>query len=207
MELAAGERWAHAIEAFESALELRQAPAIRYNLAAALVESGRYRDAHEQLLALEADADTPENLAALSQTLREQLATEAGHLAIERPPALADTEVVLDTLPVAEAVVHSSIPVRPGEHRIAATRGNEMLAAVTVMAPAGELTRVLLRPEPEVMSDTDTTLPLTSEPIFWLSVTAAAVVVIVAVVVVAVLASSGEEPVPGNFSPAIVTWP
>ncbi|MBX3270362.1 MAG: tetratricopeptide repeat protein [Sandaracinaceae bacterium] len=209
---ASAERWARAIDAFERALALRSAPAILYNLAAALVESGRYRDAHGHLLALEADAETaemPAPLAALARELRARMDREAGRLRIARAPAVRDAEVVLDTVPVPEAQLATALPVTPGEHTVVATRGARLIATVTVHASAGALTEVTLAAEEEpapVIVRAET--PLVEEPLFWAAVAAGVLVLAGVVVLAAALAAEpSQAPVAGDFSPAILTWP
>lgn len=209
---AAEQRWARAIEAFEAALALRSAPAILYNLAAAQVESGLFRDAHGHLLALEADPATPENLAALARELRARIEREAGRLRIRRGEALADAEVVLDTLPVPPAILDTEIPVGAGPHQVAATRGARMVASASVTASAGAVTDVLLDAEPEEPEDPAEPAPasrsIVEEPALWLGIGGAVLVVAAVVVVASVLATdAGGQPIEGNFTPGVITWP
>ncbi|MCB9592524.1 MAG: tetratricopeptide repeat protein [Sandaracinaceae bacterium] len=210
VEHAASQRWARAIDAFEQALELHSAPAILYNLAAALVESGRYRDAHGHLLALEADPTTAENLATLARELRVRIEAEAGRLRVTLDPAIADAEVVLDTMPVPPEVLATAIPVRPGEHRVVATRGAEMITSATVTATAGTVSDVtlqapLLAVDPETPS---TSTPIVEEPAFWIAIGGGVLLIAGVVILTAVLLSEpGQEVVPGDFTPGLVTWP
>ena len=207
---AAAQRWARAIESFEQALELHAAAAIEYNLAAALVESGRYRDAHGHLLALEADPEASEELRTLGRGLRERMDAEAGRLRIERRPTAAHAEVLLDTVAVPPEVLATAIPVREGEHRVAVVDGPRTLDAQTVVATAGAVTDVLLGPAPvepdPIVVPTET--PIVEEPLFWLAIGGGVLLIAGAIVIGAVLASDGgQDPVAGDFSPAVVTFP
>lgn len=211
VEHAAAQRWARAIDAFEEALELHRAAAIEYNLAAALVESGRYRDAHGHLLALEGDPEAGEDLLALGRGLRERMDAEAGRLRIERRPTAAGAEVLLDTIPVPEEVLATPIPVREGEHRVAVVDGPRTLDAQTIVARAGAVTDVRLGPESAVEDPAiplDPATPIVEEPLFWVAIGGGVLLVVGAIVLGVVLASeSGQDPVAGDFSPAIVTFP
>ncbi len=171
------------------------------------MESGLYRDAHGHLLALEADPETPEDLATLGRELRARIEREAGRLRIRRAEALADADVVLDTLPVPPAVLDTDIPVRAGPHQVAATRGARMVASASVTASAGALTDVLLQAAPEQPAE-PAPRSIVEEPALWLGIGGAVLVIAAVVIVASVLATdAGGQPIEGNFTPGVITWP
>lgn len=200
--------WALAEREFRAALALHVAPAIQVNLAAVLVEQGRFREAHGVLLEAEADPELPENLAAPIAQLRERMGREAGQLRITRSGAAEGAAVVLDAERVEEEWLLSPIPVAPGAHRVTAERAGETLATVEVDVAAGERAAVALGlserlvegPEQPGESD-DTGL------IVGLSVAGGAVLV-AAIVIIAVVAASGggDQPFAGDFMPGLIAW-
>lgn len=202
----AGE-WAEAEAAFRRALELHPNPAIRVNLASALVEQGRYREAHGELFTAESDPELPPSLQDPIARLRERIRSEAGRLAISRSGDSVGAEVVLDEDPVEESWLASDIPVSPGAHVVIAQRDGSELARAEVEVGAAERTQVVLGLTERVIGgeggEPDDT------PLFiGIGVGAGAVAVVAIVIIAAVAASSGGgQPIAGNFNPGLISWP
>ena len=207
--------WEPAAEAFAQALALHPAPAIRYNLAAALVELGRYREASSELAALDPDT-LPANLLPLVEGLVARVRREAARISVERAADLSDAIVTLDEEALDEEELTREIPVAPGPHAIAALRDGVSVAGARVSVSAGEHTHVLLAvtgadapddPEPDHPAPQPT--DITEEWGFWLAIGVGALVFVAVAVVVGVSTADngGTEPVVGNFSPGVITWP
>lgn len=210
------QRWNNAAAAFEAALELRAAPPIRYNLATAYVELGRYREARTQLDAVAADPTTSPDVAQLSEDLASRVRREAGRLSVERAPELSDAEVAVDSEPLDATWLQREVPLMPGRHVVTASRGGSTLARAEVQVGAGERTHVFLgmasAPTQPIQSSQSSgserlETPLYEEWAFWLGVGAGVVVLGVLTAVIAAVASNGgSEPVSGNFMPGVITW-
>jgi hypothetical protein len=206
---AQAERWTDAAGAFEAALELRSAPAIRYNLAAAYVELGRFRDARAELDRVEADPETSPDIAELSGALAARIRREAGRLSVERAEELVDAQVAVDAEPLAAEWLAREIPVAPGAHVVTARRDGEPVARAEVQVSAGERTHVYLGLGTVPGGPEDPSTPLFEEWGFWAGVGAGVVVlgVLIGVVAAASSGGGGSEPVSGNFMPGVITWP
>lgn len=207
------EAWEPAADAFERALALRPAAAIRYNLAAALVELGRYREAQTQLDAMNADPTTSASLRELGVTLEARVRAEAGRISVERSAELADAEVSIDEQPVDEEWLAREIPVTPGAHVVEATWGGRTVGRTEVRVGAGERTHVVLSLS-TIEVETPGTPPPQSRSIFeewgfWVALGAGAVVIGLVIGIGVGLATSGgpNEVVIGNFTPGVITWP
>ncbi len=204
VELAQAGRWAEAEAEFRGALALHPAPGIHINLASALVEQGRYREAHGSLRSAESDPDLPPNMGPAIEALRERIQREAGRLAISRSGELAGAEVALDRSPVEEAWLAGDIPVTPGPHEVTALRAGEELASVSVEATAGERTAVVLGGVSERVVETETD----ETPLHVGIAVGVGVVLVAAVVIVGAAAGGGggAQPVSGNFNPGLIAW-
>lgn len=199
---ARAERWREAADTFEAALVLHAAPPVRYNLAAALVEIGRYREARAQIDHVLADEGASPELRALAGTLAERVRAEAGRITIELSAETSGAEVTLDGEPLPEAWLAREIPVRPGAYTVAASRRDAVIAEAEVVVGAGDASRVhlVLAGSPGPLLHEDWRL--------WLGVGAGAVALTVLVVVAFVLTSSAAAgaPIEGNFTPGVLTW-
>ncbi|MEC7523597.1 MAG: hypothetical protein VYE22_27190 [Myxococcota bacterium] len=201
-------RWEEAVTAFRAALALRDAPTIRYNLAAAEVERGAYRAADAQLRAMGPDA--PASLVELAAALRERMNGEAGRLRVERAAELDDTDVTLDAEPLEADALAGDVYVAPGEHVVEAARDGRQVARVTVLADAGQRTRVYLGVGANPIADpapAPQPTPLHEEWGFWAAIGGGALLVVGVIVLAVALGSGGTDPVRGNFEPAVLSWP
>lgn len=206
VDLSTRERWAPAAQAFEEALTLRDAPAIRYNLAVALHELGRDLEANAQLDAMAGSPQTTPDLAQRSSELRPQLLERLGRLTIERGPEVADAAVRLDERPLDESLLPGPVTVAPGAHVVSAERDGAEVARTEVLVPAGERTHVLLALTDSGDADGGA---LHEQWYFWTALGGGAVLLAVILGASVAVATSGQddgELVRGNFSPGVLTW-
>ncbi len=187
---------------FREALALRDAPAIRYNLASVLFEQGEYTEASEIARALLASADTPDSVRTPTSALSAQIQQAAGLVLFQIPASLVDGTLTVDEVVVEDPSRAVSLP--PGHHRARVERDGREIGVAEVDAVAGERTTV----------DIHATLGGVGEPAitdqwwFWASVAGGVVLVAVVIGVSAGVASTQTEaPLQGNFMPGVITWP
>lgn len=197
------ERWTEAVDAFRAALALRDAPPIHYNLAAALVELGRHREALEHVEVVLASQETAANIRELAQALEARIEREAGLLVLELPEATEDATLRIDDEEIDARWRGRPVPVAAGARRVVLERNGRVLGSAEVTAEAGETTRVALSiDEPAGGSG----VPLEQDWRFWLGM-GGGTLLIVTVIAIAAAAGGGEPPpVAGNFVPGVLTW-
>lgn len=211
VELVAEQQFSQAEARFRQALAIRDAPAIRYNLASVLYEQGHYPEAqleNERALAAES---VPPAVRTAAEELRGHIGERAAYVRFELQGAATGGSISVDGYVLTQPGLE--IPLSPTTaHAVVVSLRGEEVARREVALPSGEHRVVPLGDEP-----TDERLPveggpsrsLDQEDWFWPVVGggAAAIVVIVAVSV-GVAASSGTEgPVEGNFMPGVIRWP
>lgn len=212
VQLVQEERWEEAEARFRQALENRDAPAVRYNLASVLVEQNELPEAAALIASVLADETTPENIRALATELRTHVDERAGYVRVEVSGA-PDPSVALDgyTLPDRSA----EVPLAPGAHVATASRGELELARAELEIATGEHRVVQLdarEPEPEAEAVAEAPVPAHEEPLeeqwwFWTAIGGGVVVVAVVIGVVAATADGGvQSPVQGNFEPGVLRW-
>lgn len=198
---------------FRAALALRNAPAVRYNLASALFDLERYPESARLTASVLADESTPEAVRDAAEQLAEQLEQEGGVLEITIEGAREDGSVHVDDEVVPESQL-AATPVAAGPHRVHVVRDGDVAAETSVTVSAAERLPVLLTlpPTAEQLAATagaeQADLGLIGDWRLWLGV-GGAVAVIAIVVTVAVLASENaslEDPLVGNTSPGVLTW-
>lgn len=207
-----------AIDHFRTALELHDAPAIRYNLASALFELEQYPEAARHVATVLADEEAPEDIRAHTETLHTQLQERGGTLAITVAGSAEGAEVQVDddTIPPSQ---RASVIVAPGTRVVTLVRDDQELARQEVEVTAGRPSTVELvaPPTPEevaAQADLETQDVPASEPAFyeewpfWVIVgsSAALITLIVIAAVVATESAPIEEPVSGNYDPGILRW-
>ncbi len=206
--------WAEAADRFRQARALRDAPAIRYNLAAALAEKGQAAAPAELADSVLADSATSAAVRGQAEALRARVAPRAARLSISlrgTPPAGTTVRIGDRVLTVAE--LRRNVYVEPGAQRIVAVSGGRELAHRDVTASAGLAADVALTvaPSPEdaaAAGATDDAGGVVGVVTDWrfLTVVGAVLVVAAIVVIVAVATSGPEDPVTGNFNPGGITW-
>ncbi len=199
---------------FRAALELHDAPAVRYNLASALYDLGRYPEAARLTASVIADEETPPEVRAHAETLRDQLRTDGATLAITLEGAADDVEVRADGEPVPASQL-GELVVAPGNRVVTAHRDGAELARREVSARAGAheaITLTLAPPAEEVAEQAPVEpapgTPLQEEPLFWAAIGGGAAVVLTAIIVIAIAAATSgvQAPIEGNYSPGVLRW-
>lgn len=154
--------------------------------------------------------DAPASLVELATALRERMNGEAGRLRVERAAELDDTDVTLDAEPLEADALAGDVYVAPGEHVVEAARDGRQVARVTVLADAGQRTRVYLGVGANPIADpapAPQPTPLHEEWGFWAAIGGGALLVVGVIVLAVALGSGGTDPVRGNFEPAVLSWP
>lgn len=212
-------QWEDAAERFRQALELRDAPAIRYNLAATLVQLGRDAEAAEELDVVLSGAETPEDLRGQAQSLLEQVEPRIGRLEVAAEGFESGVTVSLDGEALGRERLARPLRVSAGSHVVTAEADGEEVGREEVLVEAGGSAAVVLVPP---RSDADQAIvdaaaggaeegpeetPLIRDWRLWLGVGVGVAVVIAAVAVGVAVGTGGvEDPVAGNMDPGVLTW-
>lgn len=201
-------------QAFREALALRDAPTVRYNLASALFDLGRYPEAARLTDSVIANTETPPDVRGHAETLRDQLRAQGATLGIALDGAAEGAEVHVDAEPIPASQL-AEVVVAPGARVVTAHRDGEELARreLTVQSGAREAITLTIAPpveeavEPEEPA-TPAGTPLHEDPTFWAIVGGAAGVVVVVVVIAAIVAATAgvEGPIEGNYEPTVLRW-
>lgn len=209
LALADGGDWERAVHRFRSAIELRDAPTIRYNLASSLAQLNELREALEELDHVDTSEETTPDLRAQAAALRAEIAPRLGRLRVDvSGPGAEGTHVTVDG--EAWDAVGRYAPSDPGVIHVRLWRGDDPLdheevdvadggqATVSLAVPAVDLSPAAVAEAAAEPGDSDEAL--------WigLGIGAGVVVVAAAVVVVVVLASSGAQTSEGDFDPGIL---
>lgn len=197
--------------AFRGALELRDAPTIRYNLALVLFKRDAFPEAVANNDAVLRDTTATAELRAQAESLRGQIAELAGYARIDLRGSAGAT-VALDGYGVGD--LGAEVALAPGAHVATATQaGREVARAEATLVTGQHATIVLEAPalapvtlEEPVEQDESVEAPLLQQWWFWTAIGGG--VVILAVILGVVIASSGdvEPPIQGNFQPGVLQW-
>ncbi|MCB9594079.1 MAG: hypothetical protein H6719_15200 [Sandaracinaceae bacterium] len=206
------EDWACAEDRFRQALELREAPAVRYNLASAIYEQGRYPEAAALNRQVLDDPETTPEIRQHAIELREAMNEEGALARVVVTGAPEDAELRVDGYALSSED-WAEVPVAPGSRTFALYSGDRQLSEIHVEAEGGRPLSVALNvvasPEEAAQGGggggIDTAI--FEDPIFWGVVGGSVAVVIIVIVIVAVAASAGTEgPIEGDFQPGVLTW-
>lgn len=202
-----------AIRRFRAAQNIKDAPAIRLNLATALSRRGENLEAAQLAESVIHDAESSADLVEKATALRTQLAPRVAAVNVTVMGASGPADTTLDARAIP---IGRDIAVAPGTHMVQVVRDNVILARQSVNTPVGQVQQVSLNvlsvesaaqstetPPPEEPTENKT--PLHKDWRFWTVVGAA--VVVIAVVAIIIVASSGtESPIEGNFTPGVLQW-
>lgn len=201
--------------AFREALALHDAPTIRYNLASALFDLGRYPEAARLAAAVTADAEAPAEVRDHAETLLEQLRAQGAVLSLTLEGATDGVTVQLDGEEV-PASQQGEILVAPGARVVTAQReGGEVARRELSLAQgAREEVTLTIAPSPGDVAPDDPVdpapagTPLHEDPTFWAVVGGGAAVIVAIVVIAAVVAATSgvEGAVEGNYEPGVLRW-
>jgi len=205
------EQFEEAAEKLQRAYELRAAPGIGFNLAAAYEQLGRLVEALELLRGVLSDASTSNDIKRLARQARERIEPRIARLTIRVPDGSEGAEITLDGREVLRAALDVAAPVDPGEHVIVLSRDGTTVSAERVTLADGASEEVVLYSQ----SLTPVELPLDEEAeepesgsVFgewWFWTIVGGVVLAGAVVAIAVAASGPEDPAQGTAG--VIVWP
>lgn len=197
---------------FREALALRDAPAIRYNLASVLFERGQYPEADVLARSAAADAAGSPEIREHSAALVAQIAAAAGFLRLDVIGA-ADATVTLDEYVLPD--LGAEFPVAPAEHVLVASSLGVERSRETLTVAAGEHRVVPIDASPPEAAgaepglepdEASTSRPLVEEPALWIGVGAGVLVVAAVIIGVAAASAGTEAPIEGNFNPGVIRW-
>jgi len=203
VELAGQHQYADAATHFRQALALRDAPAIRYNLASTLFEEHQVTEANEIVNGLLAITDLPDSVRTPTLALQQQIRASSGFVTFTLPSGVTG-EVQLDDTPVADPRVASA--VTPGSHHVVAIADGATVAEARFELGSGVNREIALEPASAQPSG-GAEGPLTDQWWFWAAIGGGVVVLGVIIGVAAGVADhDAHAPISGNCSPGIISW-
>jgi hypothetical protein len=203
VSLAGEQHYSEAAERFRAALALRDAPAIRYNLASTLYEEHQLAEAHEIARALLAMPDLPDSVRTPTVALEQQIRAQAGFVTFTLPDGVTG-DVQVDDVPVADPSVDTAVAI--GRHEVRASRDGTTVASATFEIGSG-VTRVVHLDPVSASSGGGGSGELVDQWWFWAAVGGGAVVLGVIIGVAAGVADhDAHQPIAGNFTPGIISW-
>lgn len=213
VELTGSQSYSEAAASFREALALHPAPAIAYNLAAALVELGELVEAGELLDGVLEDDTTPDSVRVHADELKATLDGRYARLTVFVTGYRGSATVHVDEREIDETEFGTPLRLNAGAHTVTARRGDTVLQTEERTIAEGQTAQVSLDPATWALIESDVTDgddAATGAPIYekWWFWTAIGVVVVGAVVIGVAAGSGGtEDPVQGNSIPAVVTFP
>jgi hypothetical protein len=227
-EAASMSRWSEAVDAFSQSHDLNPAPATLLNLATALAEAGRLREAADSYRTYLAHRPAAE-IARYRRDAEARLAdidARIPRLTVQLHGLFPNDAVELDGVPLPESELAVAQLVDPGDHTLVVRRGEleALRRRVTLAEGAREsldldvpavVTPPPATPPPPLdyaeTSDDGDAQPITKSPWFWVGI-GAGVAAVAATVVVVVLVTSdsggGETQMgySGNGSPGLIEF-
>lgn len=205
--------WEAAAAKFREAMVLHDAPAVRYNLASALFETGQVTEPWRLVQSVETHPETTAELRSHAQTLEAQIRDRAAMVTVRIEGDASGVSVTMDGSPLADAEIGRELAVAPERHVFVANREGQEVARAEVEVARREVQAVSLTvaPPPSAVMPVEEA-PLEegepAEPVDWrVWAAVGAGVLLVAAVVILVVATSGtEDPVEGNFEPGVLRW-
>jgi len=217
VELVEQQRWEEAAARFRQTLELKPAPAVRYNLASALYSAGQVTEAEVLVDGVLDDPETDETIRAHAQDLQGVMRDEAGMLRVELAGSASGSTVAVDGYELPENRVGIDVAAAPGAHVVTATRDGREVARQEATVAVGQTTNVRLEvaPAPATTAAAGLAGSADDEPSdpsmledwrLWAAIGATAAVIVVTVVLLATTTGGTEDPVEGNFEPGVLRW-
>ena len=195
---------------FRETLELRDAPAVRFNLALSLYELGRYREADALLRSVLEHSDTDAAMRSQARELAAELRSNAGQVEVllrggDRSVPL---EVRVDQHPVAESEL-LAVLVSAGHHDIVVTQGGHETGRGSVDAESGEhyTVEIELSDVPGRESPARDGVPLEEDWRLWVGIGGGVLLTILVIAIAVAVSDTGvQEPVEGDFMPTVLRW-
>ncbi len=142
LALADRREWERAVQRFRAALERRESPAVRLNLAISLARMGRLVEALEELERVHADPETDDAVRAEAELLRAETAPRLGRLRIEVVGEPGEARVTVDGRPWPELGVYAAAD--PGVRVVRLVEGDVELDVEEADVPEGGDSEVTL---------------------------------------------------------------
>ncbi len=199
-------RWWEALEAFTRSFELAPRPATLLNLAGAQVETGHLVEGAESYRRFlrEADGRAAQRIP-MAEAALAAVEPRIARVRVEIDGLLSRDTVLLDDLPLSEAVLGAELPVNPGAHAIRVEREGAEIGRTEFDVVEGERRLdpiALALPPGEEPAESASGPAWLRSPWLW---TAVGVVIVGAAVGIGVgIATSGDDPYVGNIPPG--TW-
>jgi tetratricopeptide (TPR) repeat protein len=228
VEYASRGEFAPAARRFRDALDLHHAPAVEYNLAAALYEIGRYDEAYNRTQSVLIDPETSETLRERAARLERALQPYVARLTVVIGGERDGVAVQVDGSPLDPSLVGRTRAVEAGTHLIVAERHGESLSRrevripkrtaaivdVSVVASPEEAARsvVVVEAEPAPAAPIEAAPPASESSgrwKLWAGLGAGLVAVGAAVGVGIALSRNDagrQEPLAGDTQPGVLTW-
>ncbi len=232
VQFAQKREFAAAANRFREALAIHYAPAVEYNLASALFETGQYPEAYNRTQAVLLNEETNESLRPLAERLERTLRPYVARLTLVTSGEAAQIAVHLDGEPVPEKLLGVPQAVTPGKHQIVATRGETTISEREVTIPVRTAAiidvSVFVTAQQAAVADQEPDAhasPLAFAPVqaggpsdrswkqdwrVWTGVAAGVLAVGVGVTLALTLGSdetsSSGSPVQGDSEPGVLTW-
>lgn len=228
VELARTRDFAGAAARFREALALHGAPAIQYNLAAALSQLSQHAEAFNLCQEVIRKSDAPQDVQAHCQKLQDDITPQTARLTVLASSASAQPRVEVDGVPLPDAQLGVPRALAPGVHRVTAERDQARFFEREVSIPLGSSAlvdvslivteSVVVQKQVVEVARPDTQRERSAQDLdaqrkrrrrIW-SAVAASIVAAGAGVAVAVLLSKPEPkteaPVTGSLNPGVLTW-
>lgn len=204
-------RWSEAEPVFREALELYEAPSIRYNLASTLFEQGEYPEASALVDRLLSDPETPENIREPARQLRAHIDEQAGYARVRIEGGGGET-IDVDGWRLSDP--SEELALAPGGHVARATRDDLEVAREEFQLRTGQHLVVRLHPPaaPREEEPSREVPPARGPQVYeewWFWAVIVGVVAIGVGVGVGVALGTGSgtaEPYHGNFMPGVIRW-
>jgi hypothetical protein len=212
LDLAGRRNFHEAAQMFRAARELHVAPAIDYNLASALFELDQLTEAGLLVDGVLDGSETPESVREPALVLKEKLRERAGRIEVLYDGPLEGVTVVVDGQSIPRLRIGSEVAVTPGSRVVVASRDAAEIDREEVEVAAGQMVSITLDlsvedavtpPPPPPPPPVEPTI--FSDWRFWGAI-GAGVLVVTAVLVLAFVRFGVEDPIEGNFDPAVITW-
>ena len=135
IELAERDDFAGAAKSFSEALALRDAPAVEYNLAAALAELQQNEEAYNRTQRVLANPETADSVRERAKQLELSLQSRVARLTVVTSGSNNDLTVSIDGQALAPALLGRAQAVAPGRHEVIATRAGAPVSSRSVDIP------------------------------------------------------------------------
>jgi hypothetical protein len=205
-------QWAEAARIFEEALALREAPAIRYNLAASLARLERLDEAANHIETVLLHAETTPELRQQAEALLGEVGGRLTRLEIALEGFDTPPRVVLDGTLLHPDQLSRPLWSAPGHHVATAEQDGAEVARVEVDTAAGARQTLTMRPVPRLAvtpddDDDDDQRSIVRDWRLWVGVGAAVAVTAVALGLAFGINPEPEDPISGNMAPGVLQWP